>query len=226
MSISDHLPSRGQVAAPLSLEVVRELSPLDLLSLADAPKGNTQPPPLQTIKARHHRMAQLLAMGRKIVDVAIIVGSTPTRIQQHMKDPSFKELVAYYQSNVLDADFETTNRVQTKLQDVAETATDLLAERLQEHESGGPKMSDYALIKVAEFAADRSIAPPKTTAPSTKIPGEITITFGNPLAQPTLPSPKVIGSGSTVEATSNEQRNNQPSPVEIENPPPHDEGKG
>jgi hypothetical protein len=54
------------------MEVTRELTAQDLARLSEAPKVTV--PILQKLRATHHRMAQLLAQGKSVGEVAAIVG--------------------------------------------------------------------------------------------------------------------------------------------------------
>jgi|HubBroStandDraft_2_1064218.scaffolds.fasta_scaffold141923_1 hypothetical protein len=89
----DLIPSRGAVAEPLVLEVVRELTPGDIARLSEAPKVGV--PMIQRLRATHHRQAQLLAAGHSLTEVAAIVGCTTARLTQLQNDPTFIDLVAY-----------------------------------------------------------------------------------------------------------------------------------
>ena len=60
----DLLPKRGAPAAPLIMSVVRELGHDDILRLATLPKVRVQPPPIQRIKAVHHRQKENYTEGK------------------------------------------------------------------------------------------------------------------------------------------------------------------
>lgn len=180
------LPQRGRPSAPLLLEVTRDLVPSDLARLADAPKVGV--PVLQKLRAIHHRQAQLLASGRTPTEVAAIVGVTVQRLVQLQNDPAFTQLVAYYQDQVMVAALEDGARLRDKIVDVGEMAIDELRERLEdEQRRKGIHIGE--IRKIAEFASDRTVAPPKTAVPTATAPQTITINFGTKLK----PKPVIDG---------------------------------
>ena len=130
MSRPDLIPSRGAIAEPLVLEVTRELTPSDLRRLGDAPK--TSVPILQRLRATHHRQAQLLAEGRSVNEVAVIVGCTTQRLVQLQVDPAFNELISYYQDQIMSAMIADAARLKDKIIDVGEMAVDELRDRLED----------------------------------------------------------------------------------------------
>lgn len=175
---TSHLSSRGAIAAPLLLEVTRELTPGDLGRLSETPK--TSVPTLQKLRATHHRQAQLLAQGRTPSEVAAIVGCTVQRLVQLQVDPAFSQLVHYYQDQVMQLALADAARLQDKIVDVGELAVDELRERLEDDEKR-KRIHIGEIRKIAEFAMDRSVAPPKTAAPPSSAPSAITINFGTSL---------------------------------------------
>lgn len=169
-------PRRGAVAQPVHLELVRELTEADLARLPGALPVALNP--IKRAREIHHRQAQLVAGGRKAVEIAAICGCTPERIHQLKLDPTFQHLVAYYQNQVSEIEYETHKRVQGKLVDVLELATDEIQERL-ENETARKLLPMNELRKVAEFAADRTIAPPRATQGGPALPPtKIELNFG------------------------------------------------
>ena len=160
------------------LEVARELTAEDLLRLADAPKVAV--PILQKLRATHHRQAQLLAKGHSVNEVAAIVGCTPQRLVQLQIDPAFKELISYYHDQIMTLMLEDSARLKDKLVDVGEMAVDELKDRLEDADTRA-KMPIGEIRKIAEFAMDRTVAPPKSAPPSTAPPVSVTMNFGTPI---------------------------------------------
>jgi hypothetical protein len=184
----DLIPSRGAIAEPLLMEVERELTREDISRLGDAPKVSV--PILQKLRATHHRQAQLLAKGHSPTEVAAIVGCTVQRLVQLQVDPTFTELVSYYQDQIMSAMIQDSARLADKLVDVGEMAVDELRDRLEDDDKRRA-MQTGNILKIAEFAMDRTVAPPKTSVNSAAPPAAITINFGTPLrvvdkAQPTI----------------------------------------
>jgi len=172
------IPSRGAIAEPLILEVRRELTPVDLQRAGDAPKVGT--PVIQKLRATHHRQALLLAQGKSVKEVASIVGCTPQRITQLQTDPMFVELLSIYKDQMIVASLEGGQRLQAKIIDAGEMAVDELVSRL-ENDKDRAAMPVGEVRKIAEFAMDRTVAPPKSAPQQNTTPAVITMNFGTGL---------------------------------------------
>lgn len=195
----DLIPSRGALAEPLLMEVTREITAQDLLRLGEAPK--TSVPILQKLRATHHRQAQLLASGKSPTEVAAIVGCTVQRLVQLQVDPAFTELVAYYHDQMMVNAMDDATRLQGKITDLGEQAVDELLERI-ENDGKRAAMRTDEVRKIAEFAMDRTVAPPKAAPNATTAPTAITINFGTPLAdRAALSETKTIEAKVVVEET-------------------------
>lgn len=194
----DLIPSRGAVAEPLTLEVTRDITREDLLRLSEAPKSGV--PVLQRLRATHHRQAQLLAAGKNVSEVAAIVGCTVARLVQLQNDPTFVELVTYYHDQQMVIMLEDGARMRDKIVDVGEMAVDELRERL---EDAGKRsaMRTGDLRQIAEFAMDRTVAPPKAAPQQATTPSAITINFGTPVGRPDDDEPKAT----TIEGSVTEE---------------------
>ncbi len=212
------IPSRGAVAEPLIIEVMRQLAADDLPRLIGAPKVGV--PAIQRLRAIHHRQAQLLAEGRKITEVAAIVGCTPQRITQLQNDPTFVELVSYYQDQVMRSQLEDAARLRDKIVDVGEMAIDELRDRM-ENDGERKRMGVDQLRKIGEFAMDRTVAPVKAAPIQLTTPTAITISIGN-----NLPRPKTENDGSHPKIVEHKplnadtEGNALPLPGEVEDPLP------
>ena len=188
MAKPDLIPARGAVAEPLLLEVTRSLTAGDMARLSEAPKVSV--PILQRLRATHHRQAQLLASGKKVNEVAMIVGCTVQRLVQLQVDPTFSELVSYYQDQLMTAAMEDSTRLQAKIVDVGEMAVDELKDRLEDDDRRA-KMPVGEIRKIAEFAMDRTVAPPKAAPPQNTAPSSVTINFGTAIDKPQIEGGKV-----------------------------------
>lgn len=95
-------PARGR--RPLKLNAVkkRDLTQSDVEALWEVPEGGleSETNPVLKIRNTHHALARLLAEGRKQVEVSAITGYSPSYISTIQNDPAFKNLVAYYKSQV------------------------------------------------------------------------------------------------------------------------------
>ena len=201
-TLSDIIPARGAVLPPLTLEYERDLTMNDIARLNLAmPQG---PPPIKTVRAIHHRQAMLIAQGKTVAEVARLVGSTETRIHQLEHDPAFSELVHYYKDQCTEIEFDAYRRVQNILVDILELSSTEIVDRLEDP-SKRAAVPMGELRKLSEFAADRSIAPPKATA-SNAIPPmkvELNFGFGTQVTQPSQSVAAPSESPLTIEHDSN-----------------------
>ena len=189
----DLIPSRGAIAEPLLMEVTRELTQDDMRRLGEAPAVGV--PVVQRLRATHHRQALLLAQGKRVGEVAAIVGCTAERITQLQRDPTFSELVAYYTDQHMVTLLEDGQRLAAKIIDAGEMAVDEIVDRLADVQKRS-NMPIGEVRKIAEFAMDRTVAPPKQALAQSVAPAAITINFGTALRT----IPEAIGQGTTIEA--------------------------
>ncbi len=82
---------------PLSIELIRSLTPDDLRAIQNPPAGTAIVPMVRQLRHSHHRLAELVAAGRPPAEIAIITGYSPSYISGLKGDPAFNELVAYYE---------------------------------------------------------------------------------------------------------------------------------
>lgn len=187
---------RGAIAEDLGLEVVRELTLEDMNKLAQAPK--TGVPVIQRLKATHHKQAMLLAQGHSVKEIAAIVGCSAQRVVQLQNDPTFAELVTYYHDQIITNMLTDASRLQDKIVNVGEMAVDELEERLENDESR-KRISIGEIRKIAEFAMDRTVAPPKAAPMTNTVPSAVTINFGTPISLNQNDEPKTIEGNSSSE---------------------------
>ena len=83
----------------LQVEIVRELCEGDLPALANPPPVESRAPSVQSLRASHHQLAQVLAQGTSEGEAALITGYSLSRISVLKTDPTFSELLAHYQHN-------------------------------------------------------------------------------------------------------------------------------
>ncbi len=126
----------------------RELTSADLAMVGSIDVGSAASP-LKELKARHHAVAKALADGMRPNIVAATYGYSLSRISILANDPSFKELIEHYKA---DAHYEGA-AMRQRLVALGVDAVDEMAKRLEE-EPG--EIGFGTLLKVAEFAADRT----------------------------------------------------------------------
>lgn len=116
---------------------------------AGAPSIDQGVPSLKHIRASHHRLAQLLAVGTPQITAAALCNYSPIRVSILAGDPAFQELMAHYQGNVKEswADFVEAS---------ATLSVDMLQElqrRLDETPEG---FTHTHLMEGIKLLADRS----------------------------------------------------------------------
>lgn len=180
MARPDLLPSRGAIAEPLLMEVAREITSDDLRRLAEGGAPKVTVPILQKLRATHHKQAALLAQGKSLTEVAAIVGCTTQRLVQLQADPTFTELVSYYHDQMMMNLLDDASRLQGKIVDLGEQAVDEMLDRMDDPtKRAAMRIGDVR--QIAEFAMDRTVAPPKAAPNASVPPAAITINFGTPL---------------------------------------------
>lgn len=139
----------GRVARILEGQVLRELTAEDLRRL-DEPRGVVAVP-LKRLHQRHHALARLIAEGVTVQAAATILGMDPGRVSVLKSDPTFRELVQFYESDV-------KQRYLDKHEVLANISMDAaleLQERLEDPDKR-TKISEMTLVKMIEMAADRT----------------------------------------------------------------------
>ena len=111
--------------------------------------------PLVKIRQSHHRVARLIAEGKRLNEVANLTGFASSYISVLQQDPTMKELIAFYES-----------KVQTKFQDLIDKMKDMSADAMAElHERilQNPDMvSTKDLVSLAKMVLDRTGYPAET----------------------------------------------------------------
>lgn len=145
-----------------TIELVREIEPADAqLLLAEFREHNwarlrvTQGiSTIQALRLGHHQVAQYLAAGTDPREVAFLTGRSLASIQSLRADPAFAELLAYYEENQAQRDFNAYDRLVT----IGGTAMEILQERLDEQPE---RFGNNELRQIIESTMDRSAAPAK-----------------------------------------------------------------
>jgi len=174
MTNPNHLfPKRGRPGLLLSMEIEKELTPLDIAELVTVVPLKVSAPPLKTIKARHRQAALMVAKGYKNTEVAMVCGYTAQRVSDLQSDPMFVSLVTYYQKQRTDLQIEDEARLNIKILHGAEAAWDEILERLED-ENQIKRLPVSELRQIAQLGFDRTVAPPKSAVTTTTAPVEIT----------------------------------------------------
>ncbi len=139
----------------LIAEFDRELTAEDIASLEDRPRGS-KAPALVRISARHHRLARMLAEGFEPSAAGLACNLVGSRVAILQADPMFRELVEFYRGKVTERYLDMHER----LSGVAETALDILQERLEDTPDD---FDQIELMKLAAMGADRVGHGPSST---------------------------------------------------------------
>lgn len=172
------VPTRGRPGVTLVMSVARQLTHEDIMRLALEPKAKVGPPVLQKLRASHHRAALELARGKPATEVAALVGRTPQRIRDLMKDPAFQNLMVYYQDQIIETVVDTAQDVNEAWLDITQMTQAAIAERLEDP-------VQLAMIPIGELrqlataGSDRTVAPPKQSVPMTSTPSVVTFDIGD-----------------------------------------------
>jgi len=143
-------------AAPesLAVELARSIdeSDLALLGALEAPPITANEPIGQGVKRlrdSHHALARLLAGGVSNLEASSITGYSPGYITTLKGDPSFKELIEFYRSNLDLAQADVTFRLTAlNLSFIGE-----LQDRLEANPAG---MSNSFVLEAVKVLSDRT----------------------------------------------------------------------
>jgi hypothetical protein len=146
MAVISHA-ARPTVLPPVEFTIIRELTEDDLSALARPAKA-TQTANVVRLHSRHHQIAQLVAQGLHLADVALISGYTVAFVSQLQHNPAFAALVAHY-SGV--GEVKAVDAIE-RLKALGVEATEVLQERLGETPDG---FSNRELTELVDLAIVR-----------------------------------------------------------------------
>lgn len=141
-------PRRGRPGGPAPT-ILREIGEEDAAELLVERRDSLQRQPLERLRTTHHLAARELAQGKPNVEVALITGYSPQRISDLLADPTFRELVAHYKSQV---EAKWLN-VQERLAALGLALTEELQHRLETAPEG---FTNEDLRRWAETTLDRA----------------------------------------------------------------------
>lgn len=154
-------PSRGKKPA-CHIDYIRDLTAQDIESLHEVLDGDLEQnlQPIQRLRTQHHKLAQLVAEGVRNEEIAAITGYAIAYIANIKSDPAFKNLVAYYQGQVEGAFVEANVSLHSRLNAVAQLASEELMERLTVEPD---KFTNRELNEAVAMGADRTGFGTRTT---------------------------------------------------------------
>lgn len=143
-----YVSARGRSTAPLTAEVLGELTDEDIVLLETSALG-TEPTTVKKIRDSHHWLARLLAEGKKDAEASAITGYSVSRISILKSDPAFQEVLQHYR----DIREEVFVDVVERFKVLALDATGELQDRLSEEPDG---FSNGQLLDVLKAVGDRA----------------------------------------------------------------------
>lgn len=171
------LPSRGRPGVTLVMSVRRQLDESDLIAMATEPAPKVGAPIIQKLRATHHNAARLLAQGKSVKEVAILVNRTAQRISDLQKDPAFIDLTSFYRDQITETTIDQAQTLQETWVDIAQLATDEIQDRLED--PAQLKTIPIAeLRQLATAGSDRTVAPPRQATPMVSPPLQVTFNMG------------------------------------------------
>lgn len=147
--------TRGRTMSPLELEIISSISEEDLLNRSEGALVSSEAPTLSRIRGIHHEIARLLASGLKPADVSAVTGYSLSRISILQKDPSFRELLSFYEAKSDEVFVDVRKRMAVLGLDAASE----LADRL---ENKPETLSNSQLIEITKASLDRAGFSPVT----------------------------------------------------------------
>lgn len=147
--------TRGRTMSPLELEIISSISEEDLLNRNEGSLVSSEAPTLSRIRGIHHEIARLLASGLKPADVSAATGYSLSRISILQKDPSFRELLSFYEAKSDEVFVDVRKRMAVLGLDAASE----LADRL---ENKPETLSNSQLIEITKASLDRAGFSPVT----------------------------------------------------------------
>lgn len=104
---------------------------------------------LKSIRATHHRLAQVLALGMDETKAARLCNYDKSRVSQLKRDPAFAELMAYYSTNVEVEMMEFVSAAK-------ELTLDFLGKLQQDLDETPEKFTPHLTLEAIKVLADRT----------------------------------------------------------------------
>jgi hypothetical protein len=155
----------------LDIQVVRALGPEDLPLLAAPLPIGSLPPTVQSLRASHHQLAQLVALGMSDGDAALATGYSLSRVSILKADPTFQQLLEHYstQRELRFAD------VLERMKVLGLSTLDELQARLEENPNG---FANRELLEMVDLMLVKSRSGPgMATGPGGQAPVTVNVSF-------------------------------------------------
>lgn len=141
--------TKGRKLSALELEILGPIEPQDLIAREEGGLPTSEAPTIAKLRGIHHEIAQLLAQGLSETEVSAITSYSLSRISILKRDPSFKDLMAFYQKQKT----EQFTDVQKRLATLSLDAIGEIQERLAEKPDS---ISTSQLIELSKVTLDRA----------------------------------------------------------------------
>lgn len=148
------LPSGAGASEGLRFEILRELSAGEA-----ALRGGEQVSPVKRLRQRHHTLARLLASGETPGNAAVLAGYCSSRVSILQNDPSFQELLTFYQGRLTIEALDMKAKLGTLAADVVSE----LQDRIEENPDG---FKNTELTELLKASCDRIGLGPTSTVKS------------------------------------------------------------
>lgn len=141
--------TKGRKLSSLELEILGPIEPQDLIAREEGGLPTSEAPTIAKLRGIHHEIAQLLAQGLSETEVSAITSYSLSRISILKRDPSFKDLVAFYQKQKTEQFADVQKRLATLSLDAIGEIQERLAEKPD-------SISTSQLIELSKVTLDRT----------------------------------------------------------------------
>lgn len=141
--------TKGRKLSALELEILGPIEPQDLIAREEGGLLTSEAPTIAKLRGIHHEIAQLLAQGLSETEVSAITSYSLSRISILKRDPSFKDLVAFYQKQKTEQFADVQKRLATLSLDAIGEIQERLAEKPD-------SISTSQLIELSKVTLDRA----------------------------------------------------------------------
>lgn len=141
--------TKGRKLSSLELEILGPIEPQDLIAREEGGLPTSEAPTIAKLRGIHHEIAQLLAQGLSETEVSAITSYSLSRISILKRDPSFKDLVAFYQKQKTEQFADVQKRLATLSLDAIGEIQERLAEKPD-------SISTSQLIELSKVTLDRA----------------------------------------------------------------------
>lgn len=110
---------------------------------------------IDRLRAKHHAVARLFALGKTIGEVTAETGYTYNSVKLVKEAPAFKELIAFYEKSYKFEFFESAGDYATLAIDNMVTAESMITDKLNDAMATGEDLPTKELLAISRDAADR-----------------------------------------------------------------------